>query len=72
MTAGNGVIGDLTSLKAWHAVDYVSDKEMHHNNLIYDIQGNCNPFIDNPQFANTIFARQGNIWEEDTSELWKK
>jgi endonuclease I len=54
-TTDNGQIGDLASLKAWHASDPVSDEERHRNNLIYDIQGNRNPFIDNPQFVNTIF-----------------
>jgi endonuclease I len=54
-TANNGVIGDLASLKAWHIEDPVSDEEKHRNNIIYDIQGNRNPFIDNPQFVDIIF-----------------
>lgn len=50
-TTDNGQIGDLASLKAWHASDPVSDMERHRNNLLYDIQQrNRNPFIDNPQF----------------------
>ena len=35
--------------------DPVSNEERHRNNIIYDIQGNRNPFIDNPQFVNSIF-----------------
>lgn len=54
-TANNGVIGDLASLKAWHEEDPVSDEEKHRNNIIYDIQGNRNPFIDNPHFVDIIF-----------------
>ena len=55
-TYKSGQIGDLlASLKAWHASDPVSDEERHRNNIIYDIQGNHNPFIDNPQFVNPIF-----------------
>lgn len=54
-TANNGEIGDLASLKAWHTQDPVSDEEKHRNNIIHDIQGNRNPFIDNPHFVDIIF-----------------
>lgn len=54
-TVNNGVIGDLASLKAWHEKDPVSDEEMHRNNIIHAIQGNRNPFIDNPSYVNIIF-----------------
>lgn len=54
-TTNNGVIGDLASLKAWHEEDPVSDEEKHRNNIIYDVQGNRNPFIDNPHFVDIIF-----------------
>jgi endonuclease I len=50
-----GRLGKLSTLLAWHAADPVSDEERKRNNLIYDIQGNRNPFIDNPQWVNIIF-----------------
>lgn len=54
-TKNNGELGDLASLKAWHAQDPPSDEEKYRNNIIFDIQGNRNPFIDNPQWVNAIF-----------------
>lgn len=46
----------LNILLAWHAMDPVSEKEISFNNAIYTFQGNRNPFIDNPQFVNTIWG----------------
>ncbi len=40
----------------WHERDPVSQKEIRRNNLIYDIQGNRNPFIDHPEFVQRIWA----------------
>ena len=48
----------LEMLIEWHVNDPVSQKEINRNNAIYDIQGNRNPFIDNPEFVNMI-------WEEE-------
>jgi endonuclease I len=39
----------------WHETDPVSDKEINRNNQVYLIQGNRNPFIDHPIFANAIW-----------------
>jgi serine protease len=58
-TANNGIIGDLDALKRWHSEDPVSDEEKHRNNIIFDIQGNPNPFIDNPQFVDILFSEIG-------------
>jgi endonuclease I len=55
-TEDNGEIGDLATLMAWHVLDPVSDEERHRNNIIYDIQGNRNPFIDRPEFVNIVFS----------------
>ncbi len=40
----------------WHENDPVSQKEIDRNNAIYSIQGNRNPFIDNPQWALEIWG----------------
>lgn len=53
-TTDFGEIGDLATLILWHNLDPVSDEERHRNNIIYDIQGNRNPFIDKPQFVETV------------------
>lgn len=45
----------MTMLLRWHENDPVSQKEIDRNNAIYAIQGNRNPFIDNPDFAPMIW-----------------
>lgn len=48
-------------LLTWHANDPVSQKEIDRNNQIYAIQGNRNPYIDNPQWVGYIWGdTQGN------------
>ncbi len=46
----------LDMLMEWHNNDPVSQKEIERNNAIYAIQGNRNPFIDNPSFVNSIWG----------------
>ena len=46
----------LNMLLAWHNNDPVSAREIARNNAIYARQGNRNPFIDNPSFANSIWG----------------
>lgn len=43
-------------LMQWHLSDTVSQKEIDRNNAIYAIQGNRNPFIDYPIFAECIWG----------------
>ena len=43
-------------LLAWHTQDPVSAKETARNDSIYQIQGNRNPYIDNPQWAYSIWG----------------
>jgi endonuclease I len=40
----------------WHHFDTVSTKEINRNNAVYAIQGNRNPFIDHPEWADSIFS----------------
>ncbi len=40
----------------WHHQDPVSQKEIARNDSVYKIQGNRNPFIDHPEFADSIWA----------------
>lgn len=40
----------------WHYnVDPVSQKEIDRNNAAYNFQGNANPFVDHPEYANLIW-----------------
>ena len=51
------VINDwaMTMLLRWHRADPVDDKEIARNNKVYSIQGNRNPFVDYPEFAEMIW-----------------
>ena len=46
----------INLLLQWNAQDTVSQKEIDRNNAIYSIQGNRNPFIDHPEYANLIWG----------------
>lgn len=43
-------------LLQWHQNDTVSQKEIDRNNVVYALQGNRNPFVDYPIFADCIWG----------------
>ena len=43
-------------LLQWNQQDPVSSKETDRNNAVYQIQNNRNPFIDNPQWVDSIWT----------------
>ncbi len=49
-------IGSLSILLQWHLQDPVDDFERNRNSLIFGYQGNRNPFIDYPEFAELIWG----------------
>lgn len=75
-TGATGTHGVLSTLLAWHKAHPPTDYERNRNNLIYSGvsisgitrgQGNRNPFIDFPQFADALFlssvAQSFNKWQ---------
>ena len=46
----------IRMLLKWHKADPVSQREIKRNNEIYKIQGNRNPFIDHPEYADLIWG----------------
>jgi endonuclease I len=42
------------TLRRWHEADPPDANEQSHNDLVYAIQGNRNPFIDHPEFIKQI------------------
>ncbi|WP_416398970.1 endonuclease [Allohahella sp. A8] len=46
----------LRMLMRWHAADPVSQKERDRNAAAFDYQGNRNPLVDYPQFADLIWG----------------
>jgi len=45
----------LQMMMQWHENDPVSQKEINRNNAVYQVQGNRNPFIDNPEYVAMIW-----------------
>lgn len=57
-------------LLIWNASDPVSILEQNRNEVLYTIQGNRNPFIDNPYLATLIWGGPAamNTWSELSTE----
>jgi len=55
----------LAVLKAWSILDPVSTKERNRNDSIYLIQHNRNPFIDNPQWIDSVWNGPSAVFEND-------
>ncbi|MGE4571655.1 MAG: endonuclease I family protein, partial [Candidatus Izemoplasmatales bacterium] len=49
-------MGMISVLLEWNRLDPVDEFEMNRNNVIYSHQGNRNPFIDYPEFAELIWG----------------
>ena len=47
----------LLELKRWNRQDPPSNQEMIRNNRIEELQGNRNPYIDNPTLAEQISSK---------------
>ncbi len=54
--AGEAYHGVQSTLYSWHTSDAVSTFETNRNDVIYSYQGNRNPFIDHPEYANYIWG----------------
>jgi endonuclease I len=64
-------MGKLSMLVQWHQQDPVDSKEMARNNAVFSYQGNRNPFIDNPAWADCIYANQcGTPTNVRAPEVW--
>ena len=56
LSDGTGELGKLCTLLDWHAQDPVDTVETNRNHSIYEYQGNRNPFIDHPEWVDTLYA----------------
>lgn len=54
--SSGGKWGYLSTLLAWHTQDPPDAFEKHRNSLVQDIQGNRNPYIDHPEWAQKVFG----------------
>ncbi|MEJ2063996.1 MAG: endonuclease [Reinekea sp.] len=55
-TSGDPAMGVLCTLLEWHRADAVDEFENRRNDRIQEKQGNRNPFIDNPQWVDSIWG----------------
>lgn len=62
-TGGNeakAYMGLKSVLISWHHEDPVDDFERRHNEAVFAAQGNRNPFVDHPEYADCVFESQCN------------
>jgi endonuclease I len=59
----------ITMLLQWHADDPVSQKEIDRNDDVYNIQGNRNPFVDHPEYANQIWSAYAPLKPEPSNHV---
>ncbi|PKG82000.1 hypothetical protein CXF85_15825 [Colwellia sp. 75C3] len=56
LSDGTGKLGKLCTLFDWHSQDPVDTVETNRNHNIYEYQGNRNPFIDHPEWVDSLYA----------------
>jgi len=54
--SGEPYFGKLCTLYDWHMTDIVDEFELNRNNVIFEYQGNRNPFIDHPEWVDEIYG----------------
>jgi endonuclease I len=54
----DGKFAKLSTLLQWHTQDPVSEEERKRNNQVFSIQGNRNPFIDRPEFVESVYRNR--------------
>lgn len=60
-TKEGALMGKLDLLYSWHLEDPVDEFEINRNNIIYNYQGNRNPFIDHPELFEEVFNYYVNL-----------
>ncbi|MEE3113728.1 MAG: endonuclease, partial [Candidatus Thermoplasmatota archaeon] len=53
---GNGTLGVLCTLYAWHTSDSVDAAEQERNEVVESYQNNRNPFVDGPGYVQAIWG----------------
>ncbi len=61
----NKTIGDIEDLMKWHIQEPPTAEEIARNEAIYKIQGNRNPFIDHPEYAEMIYCNDGKSYNDE-------
>lgn len=68
--AGNNkTIGDIEDLMKWHIEEPPTEAEKTRNEVVYGIQGNRNPFIDHPEYAEMIYCYDGEDYNDELQNV---
>jgi hypothetical protein len=63
LNTGGTTFAVLSTLLTWHFQDTVDQFEINRNNVIANLQGNRNPFIDHPELADYLYGDSlGVVW----------
>ena len=56
--SSGGKWGYLDTLLSWHEADPPDNFETNRNDLVQQVQGNRNPYIDHPEYARAVFKNE--------------
>ena len=62
-------IGKISDLMKWHLEEPPTDQEIRRNNVVAGIQGNRNPFIDHPEYAEMIYCHDGQSYNNKLQQV---
>ena len=62
-------IGKISDLFKWHLEEPPTTEEIYRNHAIAEIQGNRNPFIDHPEYAEMIYCNDGKSYNSALQEM---
>ena len=71
-TLGKGsakVMSNVDILLKWHLQEPPTEEEVRRNEAVYKIQGNRNPFIDHPEYAEMIYCYDGNSYNNALQDV---
>ena len=69
LSSGEFISWTESLLLDWHTQDPVSAKEIARNDSAFILQGNRNPYIDNPQWVYSIWGPLASVEETENDEL---
>ena len=63
------IFDSVETCLSWHNTFGVTNRDIYRNNAVNDNQGNRNPFVDHPEYANLIWGDQNAIIMPTTLDL---
>lgn len=70
--SGSNSIGDIETLMKWHLEEPPTAREIARNEAVAKIQGNRNPFIDHPEYAEIIYCHDGESYNDELQAVVDK